>query len=52
MPVEKKKKKRVYNPITSKYYALRQKTTKEGKKGQIKGAWHPPKKSKKKKWQW
>jgi len=40
------KKKRVYNPYTQKYYELRQRTTKEGKKGQIKGLWKQPKKKK------
>ncbi len=28
--------KRIYNPITKKYYSIRQKTTKSGRKGQIK----------------
>ncbi|MDI3475193.1 MAG: hypothetical protein PWQ79_68 [Thermococcaceae archaeon] len=43
-----KKKKRIYNPVTGKYYELRQRTTKSGRAGQIKGLWHPPKKKKKK----
>ena len=38
-----KKKKRVYNPYTKKYYELRQRTTEKGKKGQIKGLWKQPK---------
>jgi hypothetical protein len=41
------KKKRVYNPYTKKYYELRKKTTKKGKKGQIKGLWKQPKSKKK-----
>jgi len=41
-----KKRKRIYNPATGKYYELRQRTTKKGRKGQIKGLWHPPKKKK------
>jgi flagellar hook assembly protein FlgD len=46
-----KKKKRVYNPYTKKYYELRQRTSKTGKKGQIKGLWKKPKdKSKKSIW--
>jgi hypothetical protein len=32
-------KKRVYNPITKKYYQVRQKSSKSGKSGQIKGLW-------------
>lgn len=32
-------KKRVYNPRTGKYYEIRQRTVKGGKKGQIKGLW-------------
>ena len=31
--------KRIYNPATKKYYAIRQKTTSSGKKGQIIGAY-------------
>jgi len=41
-------KKRIYNPYTGKYYELRQRTTKGGKRGQIKGIWKPPKKEKSK----
>ena len=41
-------KKRIYNPVTKKYYAIRQRTTKFGKKGQIKGLWKPPKRLDKK----
>lgn len=50
MTEQKKKKvrKRIYNPVTGKYYELRQRTIKTGKKGQIKGLWKPPKKRKKK----
>lgn len=32
-------KKRIYNPITKKYYTVKNKTTKIGKVGQIKGLW-------------
>lgn len=39
-------KKRVYNPKTGKYYAVRQKNTSKGKKGQIMGLWKNPKSSK------
>ena len=45
---KKKPKKRVYNPVTGKYYVLRQRTTKAGRKGQIKGLWKAPKRRKKK----
>ena len=31
--------KRIHNPSTSKYYAIRQKTTSSGKKGQIIGSY-------------
>ena len=50
MTEQKKKKvrKRIYNPVTGKYYELRQRTTKAGRKGQIKGLWKPPKRRKKK----
>lgn len=34
-------KKRIYNPKTGKYYKLRERTTSEGKKGQILGGYHP-----------
>jgi len=32
-------KKRIHNPVTGKYYEVRQKSSKYGKKGQIKGLW-------------
>ncbi len=35
------KKKRIHNPVTGKYYEVRQRTTKKGKAGQIKGLWTP-----------
>ncbi len=38
------KRKRIYNPVTGRYYTIRQRTTKFGRKGQIKGLWKPPKK--------
>ncbi len=46
--METKKKKRIYNPVTGKYYEVRQKSSKYGKPGQIKGLWDI-KKSKEKK---
>lgn len=36
--------KRVYNPVTKKYYSVRERTTKNGKKGEIKGLWSSKKK--------
>jgi hypothetical protein len=36
--------KRIYNPRTGKYYALRLHSTNEGRKGRIKGLWKNPKK--------
>ena len=36
-------KKRILNPLTGKYYELRQRTTKNGVAGQIKGLWSPKK---------
>jgi len=47
----KTKKKRIYNPVTGKYYEVRQRTTKTGKAGQIKGLWSS-KPKKRKKWWW
>ena len=43
MTSSKKKKKRIYNPITGKYYELRQRTTKSGRAGQLKGCGILPK---------
>jgi len=41
-------KKRIYNPKTRKYYKLRERTTSQGRKGQILGSYKPkPKKTKK-----
>ncbi len=37
--------KRIYNPATKRYYSVRQRTSKSGRKGQIKGFWKPPSKS-------
>jgi hypothetical protein len=37
--------KRIYNPATNKYYAIRQRTTANGKKGQISGAYKSVKKN-------
>ena len=42
-----KRKKRIYNPVTKKYYEVRQKSSKHGKSGEIKGLWKQPKKKKK-----
>lgn len=41
------KAKRIYNPVTKKYYAVRRKTTKSGQRGQIKGLWSSKKQTKK-----
>jgi len=38
--------KRIYNPVTKKHYAVRDKTTKVGKPGQIAGLWTKETKSK------
>jgi hypothetical protein len=43
-----KKRKRIYNPVTGKYYEVRQRSSKYGKPGQIKGLWGPKKKKKEK----
>jgi hypothetical protein len=43
----KKTTKRIYNPVTNKYYAVRGKTTGGGKRGQIKGLWSSKKRTKK-----
>jgi hypothetical protein len=32
-------KKRIYNPVTGKYYEVQQRTTEIRRKGQIKGSW-------------
>ena len=52
MAEKRKRRKRIYNPVTGKYYEVRQRTTKYGRAGQIKGLWKPPKKKKKKKSIW
>ena len=44
--------KRIKNPVSGKYYSVRQRSTSSGNKGQIKGLWKPPKKEKKKKLLW
>ena len=33
------KKKRIYNPTTKTHYSIRQRSTKKGKAGTIKGKW-------------
>jgi len=43
---KKRSRKRIYNPVTGKYYSVRQRTTKKGKKGQIIGLWTSKKKRK------
>ncbi len=43
---KKSTKRRIYNPVTGKYYEIRQRTTKHGRRGQIKGLWKPKKKRK------
>lgn len=45
---EKKRRKRIYNPVTGKYYEVRQKTTPGGQAGQIKGLWSSKKRKGKK----
>ena len=37
--------KRIHNPVTGKYYELRQRSTVNGDAGQIKGLWSPKKKA-------
>jgi hypothetical protein len=37
--------KRIHNPATGKYYAIRQRTTSKGKKGQISGVYKSVKKN-------
>ncbi|WP_220681365.1 hypothetical protein [Methanofollis formosanus] len=32
-------KKRIYNPVTGKYYAIRERSSRYGEAGQIKGLW-------------
>jgi hypothetical protein len=36
--------KRIYNPVTGSYYELRERTSKTGRRGQIKGSWSSKKK--------
>lgn len=38
--------KRIHNPVTGKYYELRQRSSVNGEAGQIKGLWRPKKKAK------
>lgn len=45
----KPKPKRIYNPVTGKYYQVRQRSSKKGKAGQIKGLWSSKKKDSSKK---
>jgi hypothetical protein len=37
--------KRIHNPVTGKYYELRQRSSVNGEAGQIKGLWKPKKKA-------
>ncbi len=47
------RRKRIYNPVTKKYYEIRQRTTSKGRAGQIKGLWKlRTRKSKKKESIW
>jgi len=46
--VKRKKRKRIYNPVTGKYYTVRQKVTSSCRVRQMKGLWKPPKKRNKK----
>ncbi len=39
-------KKRIYNPVTGKYYEVRQRSSKYGEAGEIKGLWSSKKKKK------
>jgi len=48
--VTPKKRKRIHNPTTRKYYKLRERTTSKGQKGQILGTWTPKTKKRKKGW--
>jgi hypothetical protein len=41
-------KKRIYNPVTGKYYELRQRSSVNGEAGQIKGLWSSRRKTEKK----
>ena len=41
-----RKKRRIYNPVTGKYYEIRERSSKYGKKGQIVGLWSSRKKTK------
>ena len=38
------RRKRIHNPRTGKYYALRVRSSSKGRRGSIKGLWKPPKK--------
>ena len=35
--------KRIYNPKTKKWYNVRERSSKHGKRGEIKGLWHEKK---------
>jgi len=45
----KKKRKRIYNPKTKRYYQIRQRSSSKGQKGTIMGTWKPPIKKKRRK---
>jgi hypothetical protein len=45
MPKEKKK--RIHNPVTGRYYQIRQRSSSKGQRGTIMGTWKPPTKKKK-----
>jgi len=43
-----RKKKRIYNPKTGRYYQIRQRSSSKGRRGTIMGTWSPPAKKRKK----
>ena len=42
----RRKRKRIYNPVTGKYYKVRERSSKYGKAGEIIGLWSSKKKKK------
>jgi hypothetical protein len=36
-------KKRIHNPVTGRYYQIRQRSSSKGERGTIMGTWSPPK---------
>ncbi len=47
MKMARKRRKRIYNPVTGRYYEVRERSSKYGKAGEIKGLWSSRKKKKK-----